>query len=451
MGNVNDQSWTDKFFSQWPPPDWINTVHEGRQVFKPFPPPQEKWTLGRSADTSRRSSQDQIQVLWLLTQHEGTYLRKYVAKVFPDYTEKNAKSQLRRIPSRIPKEVKEIKDELDPYANEARAFHRIDASCNSSQRIYFPKFHGVITDLDVSKFSYGYVNHRAVVLEPIRPKLVSRRILAACKESSREFRNRLGVLGNLSDFEMEYYNTLFHDRIRRLLTLHELGVTHGDVRDDHFRLPGDFHDTVLYDFSLSYTFSPVTPYLVNFRLPRPLKDISESEQTMVEQQVFERAEKLDFRDYLVRSTRAPQSVIMDALFQTLQDEPLELIILRVKSRPDAFSMPSVNSVFPFLEGIRPNDDYTWHIRRCRLLESYVSIWVFSRTDRSDQTVMDSVADPDHIQSREEEQGSYLLCLMPKNWGAEGARSQLMSVCSSLPRGDPGCIKTWHDFKNHTGS
>ncbi|KAL2812017.1 hypothetical protein BDW59DRAFT_177045 [Aspergillus cavernicola] len=218
-------------------------------------------TLGRLVDTSQHSSQDQIQ----------TYLHKYIAKV------------------------------LD------------------SQRIYFPKFHDIITNLDISKFSYDYINYQAIILESIRPKLLS-------------------ILENLSNFKIEYYNILFHDYIHYLLILYKLGVTH-----------------VLYNFSLLYTFSPVTSYLVNFHLPYSLKNILESKQTMVKQQL----------------------VIIDILFQTLQDKLLKLIILR-------------------------------------LLESYILIWVFSRTDRSDQTVIDSVANPDHIQSREEEQGSYLLCLISKN-------------------------------------
>ncbi|KAE8408171.1 hypothetical protein BDV37DRAFT_279120 [Aspergillus pseudonomiae] len=352
---MSDKSWTEEFFFEWPPPEWINAVYDDRQVFRPFSPPQGKWVLGRSVGTGRRPSQDQIQVLWLLVQRDGMYMRKYVAKVFPDYTEENAYSQLRRVPPRIPKKLQEVKDELDPYTNEARA-----KAC-------------ITTKLD---------------------------------------------------------------------------ITHGDVRDDHFRLPGDFHDTVLYDFSVSYTFSPVTPYLINFRRPRSLKDISESEQAMVREDIIERAEKLDIREYLVKSTKSTESAIMDALFQPLEDEILELIILRVKFRPDVFSMPSVNSVFPFLEGLCPTDDCTWHIRRGRLLESYTPIWVMSITDSSGQTVMDFTFDRDFAQRREEAKVKYLLCLIPKKWGVEDVRSPLVSICSSLPRNDHGCIKTWLDFNNY---
>ncbi|GKZ29296.1 hypothetical protein AbraIFM66950_004268 [Aspergillus brasiliensis] len=288
MSDANDQSWTETFFSEWPPPDWINAGHENKQDLKTFNP-QKKWVLRGSADTGRPSRVDRIQVFWLDVRHGGVFYRQYVAKVYPAYTEHDAKMQLRRLPPRVPKTVKEVRDELDPFANELRVFQRIDASCTSSQRIYFPEFHGVITEIDKWLCSY-YINHRAIALECIRPKLSSRRILAACRENNHgdEFKNKLSGLGTLSDFEVDYYISLFTDRIRRLLTLHGLGITHGDIKDEHFRLPIDFFDTVLYDFSHSYTFSPVTPYLPSFRQPRPLKNISKREQAMVELQVVKR-------------------------------------------------------------------------------------------------------------------------------------------------------------------
>ncbi|GKZ73482.1 hypothetical protein AnigIFM50267_010412 [Aspergillus niger] len=334
MSNTHGQSWTDTFFSEWPLPDWINEGREDKTDFRLFDP-QKKWMLGRSADTGRYSEFGRIQVKWLYVRHGGIYYRQHVAKIFPEYTERDAEMQLRRLPSRIPKTVEEVRDELDWFPNELRVFHRIDASCTSSQRIYFPEFYGVITDLE-KYLSSPYAKHRAIALECIRPKLSSRRILAAGKEHSHgdKFKEKLSGLGSLSDFEVDYYDSLFTDRIRRLLTLHRLGITHGDIKDEHFRLPMDFFDTVLYDFSHSYTFSPVKPYLLSFSLPRPLKNISKYEQTMVESQVFERAEKLDLREHLVETIGATQSVIMDALIQPLQEELLELIILRVRFRPD---------------------------------------------------------------------------------------------------------------------
>lgn len=39
-----------------------------------------------------------------------------------------------------------------------------------------------------------------------------------------------------------------------------------------------------------------------------------------------------------------------------------------------FSMPTLNSIFPFLETVRPKSDPCWHIRRGRLLHRYESVW-----------------------------------------------------------------------------
>lgn len=44
----------------------------------------------------------------------------------------------------------------------------------------------------------------------------------------------------------------------------------------------------------------------------------------------------------------------------------------------AFSMPSLNSVFPFLEAVCPPLDPTWHIRRGQHLGCYESVWLFSQ-------------------------------------------------------------------------
>ncbi|KAJ0417515.1 hypothetical protein BJY00DRAFT_325499 [Aspergillus carlsbadensis] len=342
-------SWTDPFFFQWTPLEWINSANEEEQRLKLFPLRKTSW------------------VFWLAINYRGSYLNIYVAKV--------AESQRRRIHSRLP--TKKLQSQLDPYMKEARALYRIENSCPSSQKIYFPKFYGVVTDLDQSQFSHGYFNRRAVVLEAIRPKLASRRLIAATQEKRTAFRSRLNNLGTLTEFEKEYYTSFLIDRTKRLSALHNLGITHGDIKDDHFRLPGDYHDTVLYDFSCSYTFSPETPYLVNLRRPRSLREISNIEQQHVEDLVFDRQGR-DLCEYLVESTVASVDQIMAAFSQPLEGDQLELMIVRVKTRPD------VNSIFPFLESIRPLDDPTWHIRRSQQLPLYNSVWVFSAAKGGDR-------------------------------------------------------------------
>lgn len=185
--------------------------------------------------------------------------------------------------------IPDAMNEFDRFFREARAYSRIEQFCPVPDRIYFPRFHGIITDLDRSRFSSGYAQRRAVVLEAIKPDWRSRRILAADDYLllPKSFQEDLEKL-YLSPFEHDWYCSLLCDRLRRLVALHRIGVTHGDVKDWHFRLPGDIYDTVLFDFSESYTFSPKWPFRVNSGKPRPLGRISEGERKRVELQVKER-------------------------------------------------------------------------------------------------------------------------------------------------------------------
>jgi len=196
-----------------------------------------------------------------------------------------------RIPSKR-HSVDDLKRELDPFLNESRAFEHINRFCPISNRIYFPGYYGVITDLDRSRYPWRYkLRRRAVVLEAIKPELASRRILAAETPSTPGLVEclfqKLKEL-SISPFEIQWYESLFEDRIRRVTALHDIGITHGDIRDRHFRLPGDFYDTVLYDFSISYTISPKWPYLISFRKPRPLAEIIPHEQRHVTEQIIKR-------------------------------------------------------------------------------------------------------------------------------------------------------------------
>lgn len=78
---MSDKSWTEEFFYQWIRPDWITAVHGDGQPFRPFVPSKGKWELGKPMATKLRTSQDQIQVLWLLVQDHGTYIGVYAAKI----------------------------------------------------------------------------------------------------------------------------------------------------------------------------------------------------------------------------------------------------------------------------------------------------------------------------------------------------------------------------------
>ena len=177
---------------------------------------------------------------------------------------------------------------FDRFVREARAYTQIDRFCSRGERIYFPKFHGIVTDMQRDRFLSGYVHQRAVVLEAIIPKLSSRRILAERASQLPEISLEALAKLSLSSFERDWYISLLNDRLRRLDALHRLGVTHGDVQDWHFRVPGDFYDTVLYDFSEAYTVSPKWPFRINHGKPRPLRGIAKGEREIVSMHIEER-------------------------------------------------------------------------------------------------------------------------------------------------------------------
>ncbi|KAE8336622.1 hypothetical protein BDV24DRAFT_109529 [Aspergillus arachidicola] len=405
-----EDSWVDLFFSSIPP-DFVNDI-KGDQHFQPFRPDDENWRLGGLADKTRWVDENKIQVFWLVRNGR----KKYIGKIFPDYTEKQAVEQLYRI--RIPKPytpqiIGDAVHEFDRFYREARAYSHIDQFCPRGERVYFPKFHGVVTEMPRSRFSSGYAKKRAIVLEAIRPKLCSRRILAEDAPSFLE--DFSGINPALSTFEREWYSSLLNDRLRRLEALHRIGVTHGDVKDCHFRLPGDMYDTVLYDFSESYTFSPKWPFRVNSGRPRPLRRISEGERKRVRIQVEERANSRDFRSHLINLSS--QNIVDGALYQSLDEEKelLELVLLKVYNRPDYFSMPTLNSVFPFLEKVCPKSDPGWCIRRGRLLRYYESVWAVpcDNVDRPASILFNGDMQFETVELRDSPY--YILCLIPRSW------------------------------------
>src|SRR5699024_1970179 len=67
--------------------------------------------------------------------------------------------------------------EFDRFCREARAYSHIDRFCSTQERIYFPNFYGVVTNMQRSRFSSGYAHPRAIVLEAVKPNLCSRRVL----------------------------------------------------------------------------------------------------------------------------------------------------------------------------------------------------------------------------------------------------------------------------------
>ena len=228
---------------------------------------------------------------------------RLIVHQFPCYSEQDAKIQLHRIGAPLtPDLINDAMNEFDRFYREARAYSHIDLYCSARERIYFPQFHGVITDIPKSRFTSGYYHERAIVVEAIKPDLRSRRVLSELVNNQSEsfltilrtlserFFTTPGVI-TLSPFEQQWYHSLLKDRLRRLDALHRIGLTHGDIHDFHFRLPNDIYDTVLYDFSESYTFSMKQPFRVCGGRLRPLSMISEGERERVFLHILNRYER----------------------------------------------------------------------------------------------------------------------------------------------------------------
>lgn len=149
-----------------------------------------------------------------------------------------------------------IRLDTDPFILEQRAYERICRFSSKENMAFFPTYYGSICE------------KRALVIELLRPSpsLKSRCI---CSNSFPDhFDEDLRILREetedkkLSALEARWYESLFIDRLKRLTAMHSIGITHGDIKEDSFRLFNDFHDTVLFDFSHAYTIMPQRPCAV---------------------------------------------------------------------------------------------------------------------------------------------------------------------------------------------
>lgn len=75
-----------------------------------------------------------------------------------------------------------------------------------------------------------------------------------------------------------------------------------------------------------------------------------------------------------------------------------------------FSMPTLNSICPFLEAVCPKSDLCWHIHRGRLLSYYESVWAVFRDD---ETTFDCEPQLGKIEAMKDSR--FMLCLIPNSW------------------------------------
>lgn len=105
----------------------------------------------------------------------------------------------------------------------------------------------------------------------------------------------------------------------------------------------------------------------------------------------------------------------------------------------AFSMPTLNSIFPFLEAVCPNSDLCWHIRRGRLLCHYESVWAVFCEDKAHPELLTFDCEPQFGRMEKMKDSRFILCLVPHSWGIASLKTEsdfagldnLRKFCSSF--------------------
>lgn len=98
-----------------------------------------------------------------------------------------------------------------------------------------------------------------------------------------------------------------------------------------------------------------------------------------------------------------------------------------------FGKPSLASIFPFLEAVRPEDSPAWHISRARLLGEYIAAWV--KFDPSQQA-MSFISFPgarisDKMGLTSEDGIAFVLLLLPRTWVIPGIGDKFLPICNDL--------------------
>jgi hypothetical protein len=117
-------------------------------------------------------------------------------------------------------------------------------------------------------------------------------------------------------------------------------------------------------------------------------------------------------------------------------------------------MPTLNSIFPFLEAVCPNSDLCWHIRRGRLLYQYESVWAVSCDDKTNPQPITFGCEPQFGTIEKMEDSRFILCLVPHSWGIASLETEsdfagldhLRRFCASFVTAkSPGAIFSRAEF------
>ena len=112
-------------------------------------------------------------------------------------------------------------------------------------------------------------------------------------------------------------------------------------------------------------------------------------------------------------------------------------------------MPSLASVFPFLESICPQEFQTWHINRAQLLHHYDCAWVsHSLNTRPSCLTLVSLGDERSDVERLDMDGkTYFLILFPRFWDRKKVKNKWTTICNRLIGSDEaGCIISRPEFE-----
>lgn len=112
-------------------------------------------------------------------------------------------------------------------------------------------------------------------------------------------------------------------------------------------------------------------------------------------------------------------------------------------------MPSLASIFPFLENLRPKGFQTWHISRAQLLHHYDCAWVLHSTSTGlSRLTLVSIGDERFDVERLNMDGNtYFLVLFPRFWVRKQVENKGTTICNRVAlSGEAGCVFTRLEFE-----